>query len=72
MICVSSMAEDMETARERAYAAYDAIQWAGKFCRRDIGGRVEARKVRVAQLMGSKVESGEGVEPSVPLGDARG
>jgi phosphoribosylamine--glycine ligase len=72
VLCVSSMAEDMETARDRAYAAYDMIDWIGKFCRRDIGGRVESRKARVAELMGNKAESGEGVEPSVPLGDARG
>ncbi len=72
VVCVSSMGEEMETARERAYAAYDMITWNGKFCRRDIGGRVEARKARVAQLMGKRAESGEDVEPSVPLGDARG
>ena len=58
----------MEAARERAYAAYDKISWSGKFCRRDIGGRVEARKARVAALMGNKLDSGKGAEPTVPLG----
>ena len=72
VLCVSSMAEDMETARERAYAGYDAIQWSGKFCRRDIGGRVEARKKRVAQLMGGRAEAAEGMETSIPLGDPSG
>jgi len=72
VLCVSSMAEEMETARERAYAGYDAIRWSGKFCRRDIGGRVEARKERVAQLMENKTEAAEGAESSVPLGDPRG
>jgi hypothetical protein len=63
------MAEDIDSARERAYAGYDEIQWAGKFCRRDIGGRVEARKTRVAQLMSSKASStGGGQEPGLPLG----
>ena len=68
VLCVSSMADDMEMARERAYAAYDKISWSGKFCRRDIGGRVEARKARVAALMGHKLDSGKGAEPTVPLG----
>jgi phosphoribosylamine--glycine ligase len=69
VLCVSSMASDMETARERAYEAYDRIQWAGKFCRRDIGGRVEARRTRVAELMGSKLENGEVFDSSLPFGD---
>lgn len=69
VLCVTSMAEDIDSARERAYAGYDEIQWAGKFCRRDIGGRVEARKTRVAQLMSSKASStGGGQEPGLPLG----
>ena len=71
VLCVSSMASDMETARERAYEAYDRIQWAGKFCRRDIGGRVEARRTRVAELMGSKLEQGEVFDSSLPFGDPR-
>ena len=70
VLCVSSMAEDMETARERAYEAYDKIAWSGKFCRRDIGGRVEARKARVAELMGDKLDAGRGAAPTVPLGEA--
>ena len=37
VLCVTSLAEGLGAARERAYAAYDAIQWSGKFCRRDIG-----------------------------------
>jgi phosphoribosylamine--glycine ligase len=37
VLCVTSLGDDLEGARERAYRAYDAIQWTGKFCRRDIG-----------------------------------
>ena len=37
VLCVTSMGADAESARERAYAGYDHIQWEGKFCRRDIG-----------------------------------
>ena len=72
VLCVTAMAEDMETARERAYAGYDAIRWSGKFCRRDIGGRVEARKAHVAELMEKRLEGGERVEPGLPLGDPLG
>jgi phosphoribosylamine--glycine ligase len=72
VLCVSSMASDMDTARERAYEAFDRIQWSGKFCRRDIGGRVEARRARVAELMGSRAENGEIVDSSIPLSDLHG
>jgi phosphoribosylamine--glycine ligase len=36
---VSSTAKSFEEARARAYRAVDAIDWAGGFCRRDIGWR---------------------------------
>ena len=36
---VTALGDDLEGARERAYTAYDRIQWSGKFCRRDIGRR---------------------------------
>lgn len=39
VLCVTAMGDDIEQAREAAYAAYDLIQWEGKFCRRDIGTR---------------------------------
>lgn len=45
VLCVTSLGEDTEAARERAYTAYDKIQWDGKFCRRDIGRREDARPV---------------------------
>ena len=32
-------AADLRTARDRAYAAVDALDWPGGFCRRDIGWR---------------------------------
>ena len=44
VLCVTSLGEDLETARESAYAAYDTLDWDGKFCRRDIGTRGEAKK----------------------------
>jgi phosphoribosylamine--glycine ligase len=39
VLCVTAIAPGMEEARGRAYEAYDAIHWDGKFCRRDIGNR---------------------------------
>ncbi len=45
VLCVTSLGENLEEARERAYQAYDRIEWAGKFCRRDIGCREMARPV---------------------------
>ena len=46
VVCVTSLADDLEKAREAAYAGYDALKWDGKFCRRDIGTRQEARRER--------------------------
>ena len=46
VLCVTSMGADLDGARERAYLAYDRIAWDGKFCRRDIGRRMEARPDR--------------------------
>jgi phosphoribosylamine---glycine ligase len=43
VLCVTSLGNDVEDARDRAYEAYDHIDWAGKFCRRDIGHRRQAR-----------------------------
>ena len=49
VLCVTALGNDLEAARERAYAGYDRIEWSGKFCRRDIGlprrpgGRLVAR-----------------------------
>ena len=45
------MGETIEDARKCAYEAYDKIEWAGKFCRRDIGTRVEGRKERIRKMM---------------------
>jgi phosphoribosylamine---glycine ligase len=53
VLCVTAMGETIEAAREEAYAAYDVLNWAGKFCRRDIGTRVEHRKERIRKMMGS-------------------
>jgi phosphoribosylamine---glycine ligase len=39
VLCVSALGKDVAAARERAYAGYDAIKYAGKFCRHDIGVR---------------------------------
>ncbi len=46
VLCVTSLGEDMDVARQRAYQAYDRIRWDGKFCRRDIGLE---RKLRVIE-----------------------
>jgi len=40
---VSAHGRDLAEARARAYAAVDAIDWPGGFCRRDIGWRSLAR-----------------------------
>ncbi|MCZ6597264.1 MAG: phosphoribosylamine--glycine ligase [Planctomycetota bacterium] len=37
VLCVTALGDDMEQAQQRAYEAYDRIEWNGKFCRRDIG-----------------------------------
>ncbi len=52
VLCVTGLGADVEAARGVAYAGYDRIDWPGKFCRRDIGGRVDARKARLAKLLG--------------------
>lgn len=39
VLCVTALADDVTTARERAYQAFDSIHYDGKFCRRDIGAR---------------------------------
>jgi len=52
VLCVTGMGAEMEAARTTTYAAYDSIDWAGKFCRRDIGTRVDTRKERIAKMMG--------------------
>ena len=36
---VTALGRDVEAAREKAYAAVDAIDWPDGFCRRDIGAR---------------------------------
>jgi phosphoribosylamine--glycine ligase len=43
VLCVTALGADKEEARLRAYEAYDLLEWDGKFCRRDIGTRAEAR-----------------------------
>ncbi len=37
VLCVTSLGTDLTEARTRAYAAYESIDWSGKFCRSDIG-----------------------------------
>ncbi len=46
------MGTTIDEARESAYQGYDAIQWTGKFCRRDIGTRVASRKERIERMLG--------------------
>lgn len=43
ILCVTALGAEVQEARERAYRAYDDIEFAGKFCRRDIGMRSAAR-----------------------------
>ncbi len=44
VLCATALGSNLDAARGNAYAAYDRIQWAGKYCRRDIG---LARRERV-------------------------
>lgn len=37
VLCVAGLGAGVDGARRSAYEAYDAIEWPGKFCRRDIG-----------------------------------
>ncbi len=37
VLCVTALGEGVEGARKAAYAGYEEIEWAGKFCRSDIG-----------------------------------
>lgn len=59
VLCVTGMGADIDLARQSAYGAYDRIDWAGKFCRRDIGTRVEKRKERIQRMLGSDKERRE-------------
>jgi phosphoribosylamine--glycine ligase len=43
---VTARADSVKEARDRAYAAVDAIDWPGGFCRRDIGWREVERARR--------------------------
>jgi phosphoribosylamine--glycine ligase len=43
---VTAVGETIAAAQARAYAAVDAIDWPGGFCRRDIGWRAVARTVK--------------------------
>jgi len=71
VLCVSALGKDVTAARESAYAAYDKIKYAGKFCRRDIGARNApkegetpeerphrrpARDPRMAEAMRARIE----------------
>ncbi len=44
VLCVTSLADSVESARQRAYRAVDRIGWEGAFHRRDIGWRALARE----------------------------
>jgi phosphoribosylamine--glycine ligase len=57
VLCVTGMGATVDLARSAAYEAYDRIEWAGKFCRRDIGARVEGRKERIQRMLGESRSS---------------
>lgn len=44
VINVTALADSVQQARDKAYAAVDAINWPGGFCRRDIGWREVERE----------------------------
>jgi phosphoribosylamine--glycine ligase len=87
VLCVSALGADVAAARERAYAAYDKIRFAGKFCRRDIGVRHQqkagaepeprahrrpARDPRVAEAMRARIERRIRAAEKTPPADAPG
>jgi phosphoribosylamine---glycine ligase len=51
VVCVTAMGADLDEARGRAYRGVDAIEWNGKFCRRDIGAREVARRELAAAAL---------------------
>jgi phosphoribosylamine--glycine ligase len=44
VLSVTGTGRSVREAQARAYAAVDAIDWPGGFCRRDIGWRAVARE----------------------------
>ena len=49
VLAVTALGADIGEAQARAYAAVDAIDWPGGFCRRDIGWRaIERERTRKA------------------------
>ncbi len=44
VLCVCALADSVETAASKAYAACERIHWDGAFCRRDIGYRAIQRE----------------------------
>ncbi len=62
VLCVTGMGESIEAARDCAYEAYDDLKWAGKFCRRDIGARVEGRKEHIRKMLGNLDRGSNGAE----------
>ncbi len=85
VLCISALGKDLGEARERAYAAYDKIRFAGKFCRHDIGerhrskdgGEAEerphrrpARDPRVARAMRARIERRIRASDKTPGADA--
>jgi phosphoribosylamine--glycine ligase len=43
VLCITALGDNLDEARARAYAGYDAVHFDGKFCRRDIGMRQSGR-----------------------------
>ncbi|MCY2961802.1 MAG: phosphoribosylamine--glycine ligase [Planctomycetota bacterium] len=66
VLCITAMGKDIDEARQRAYEAYDRVQWQGKFCRRDIGKRETARRERTPEPLPPPQESGPDDAPRRP------
>lgn len=58
VLCVTGLGKDIDEARRVSYDAYDKIEWAGKFCRRDIGSRIEARREHLRAMLGDAYGEG--------------
>ncbi len=58
VLCLTALGDDLASARERAYAAYERVSWSGKTCRTDIGLQRRRRPAPGAEP--DPVQSGSG------------
>ena len=67
VLCVTSLGKDLTEARERAYTAFDKLQWEGRFCRRDIGLRHLTRPAQTSADSAQGASATRTEDPERPL-----